>query len=295
MPVLGRWLTFFTERAEHPASSLMLAVTDALALHWATGQSPVEDLNLGALLGWIDPPPGLTGAQAAARAEDPVRCPPAGPATDPTFDNEVLDARLLAVRTAQATGDGRATQRATGRAHQGAGHPARAHLDADVAGGGTAARPSARGPRRHPLGCRQGRLHLARAATSATAARRSRAATAPSPPPAGWPSLEKVQAEYAAQRAFDDPLVMAEHRMTGEAFAGTVTAAEPGRVDASGRRRVLRPRITVETERRRARRAGCVPHLARAPEPEGARHLGDRRRRSAPASSLSSRAAWAAP
>jgi hypothetical protein len=64
VPVLGRWLTFFTERAEHPASCLMLAATDALTLHWATGQSPVEDRNLGALLGWIDPPPGLTGADA---------------------------------------------------------------------------------------------------------------------------------------------------------------------------------------------------------------------------------------
>ena len=51
----------------------------------------------------------------------------------------------------------------------------------------------------------------------------------------------------AAQRAFDDPLVMAEYRMTGEAFAGQVIAAEPDRVDATGRRRVLRPRITVET------------------------------------------------
>ncbi len=59
--------------------------------------------------------------------------------------------------------------------------------------------------------------------------------------------LERVQEMVAAQRAFDDPLVMAEHRMTGEAFAGLVTAAEPDRVDASGRRRVLRPRITVET------------------------------------------------
>ncbi len=52
----------------------------------------------------------------------------------------------------------------------------------------------------------------------------------------------------AAQRAFDDPLVMAEYRMTGEAFAGEVVAAEPDRVDGSGRRRVLRPRITVATE-----------------------------------------------
>ena len=78
VPLLGRWLTFLAERAEHPGSSLMVAATEALAAHWATGQSPVEDRNLGALLGWIDPPPGMSGAQAAAAAEDPVRCPPAG-------------------------------------------------------------------------------------------------------------------------------------------------------------------------------------------------------------------------
>ena len=59
VPVLGRWLTFFAERAEHPASCLMLAMTDALALHWATGQSPLEDQNLGSLLG-LDRPAART-------------------------------------------------------------------------------------------------------------------------------------------------------------------------------------------------------------------------------------------
>ena len=60
-------------------------------------------------------------------------------------------------------------------------------------------------------------------------------------------NTERVQEMVAAQRAFDDPLVMAEYRITGEAFAGRVAAAEPDRVDATGRRRVLRPRVTVET------------------------------------------------
>jgi hypothetical protein len=60
--------------------------------------------------------------------------------------------------------------------------------------------------------------------------------------------LERALAGYTAQRALDDPLVMAEYRMTGEAFAGTVTAAEPGRIDGTGSRRKLRPLITVATE-----------------------------------------------
>ncbi|RQW85300.1 hypothetical protein DKL51_28835, partial [Micromonospora globispora] len=96
VPLLGRWLTFFAERAEHPGSAALVAMTEALTLHWATGQSAVEDLHLPALLGWIDPPPGLTGAEAAARAEDPSVCPPAGPATDPDFDNRVLAPAITA-------------------------------------------------------------------------------------------------------------------------------------------------------------------------------------------------------
>ena len=54
----------------------------------------------------------MTGAQAAAAAEDPVRCPPAGPATDPAFDNEVLG-RISGCRaTPRLAGDGRAYERA---------------------------------------------------------------------------------------------------------------------------------------------------------------------------------------
>ena len=91
VPLLGRWLTFLAERAEHARQlRRCCAMTEALALHWATGQSALEDANLAALLGWIDPPAGLTGAEAARAGRGPVVWPPAGPATDPAFDNEVL-------------------------------------------------------------------------------------------------------------------------------------------------------------------------------------------------------------
>ncbi|HEU4349301.1 MAG TPA: hypothetical protein VFR35_16110, partial [Actinoplanes sp.] len=59
--------------------------------------------------------------------------------------------------------------------------------------------------------------------------------------------LENAAARYAVQRAFDDPLVMAEYRLAGAAFAGVVTLADPDRVDDSGKRPVLRPRIMVRT------------------------------------------------
>jgi hypothetical protein len=59
--------------------------------------------------------------------------------------------------------------------------------------------------------------------------------------------LESELEQLDAQMAFDDPLVMAEHMMTGQAFEGVVVHAEPGRRDESGKRAKLRPWITVET------------------------------------------------
>ncbi|MEX1656319.1 hypothetical protein ABZ960_24605, partial [Streptomyces pseudovenezuelae] len=89
VPLLGRWLTHFGERARVPGSSLLLAMTDVLSRHWSTGQSTLEDQHLGALLAWIDPPQGRSGAEAALAAElarddrGQLLHPPAGPATDP--------------------------------------------------------------------------------------------------------------------------------------------------------------------------------------------------------------------
>ncbi len=70
VPLLGRWLTHFGERARVPGSSLLLALTDLLSRHWATGQSGVEDQHLASLLAWIDPPEGESGEAAARRAEE---------------------------------------------------------------------------------------------------------------------------------------------------------------------------------------------------------------------------------
>lgn len=245
VPVLGRWLSFFAERAEHPGSCLLLAATDAVASHWASGQSPVEDLNLAALMGWIDPPAGMTGAEAAAAGEDPVTWPPAGPATDPAFDNEVL-AQLIAACDVPDD-DARARQRAE--------TALRAALAAQVAPTWRLMWRAIGLLRGMPPGSRvAARWDADKDAFTSYASylrddgppqpRRDAAVAAARR--LSW--LERSQASYAAQRALDDPLVMAEHRLDGEAFAGPVITAEPDRLDSSGKRRKLRPLITVITE-----------------------------------------------
>jgi hypothetical protein len=59
--------------------------------------------------------------------------------------------------------------------------------------------------------------------------------------------LEREQQRLAVERAHDDPLVMAEYRLTGEAFAGTVVHADLTRLDTEGKKAKLRPWLTVAT------------------------------------------------
>jgi hypothetical protein len=221
----------------------MLAMTEALTLHWATGQSAVEDLHLPAVLGWIDPPPGLDGAQAAARAEDPTICPPAGPATDPEFDNTVLAPAIAAYDAAPDDAARQAAYAELERVLRGqltptwelmwrgvellAALPPGARVEGRWAGDRDAFTAHAE---HVDAG---GRPQPRRDGAVAAAARLHR--------------LERALTSYAVQRAYDDPLVMAEHRLTGEAFVGEVTLADPGRVDDTGRRPVLRPRVQVVT------------------------------------------------
>ncbi|UYM25766.1 hypothetical protein NQP46_30705 [Streptomyces albus] len=78
VPLLGKRLTWFADRAEFPDSALLQAMTRSLSAHWATGQSPTENANLASLLGWIDPPPDAPGPRPPGSAKTPRRGRPPG-------------------------------------------------------------------------------------------------------------------------------------------------------------------------------------------------------------------------
>ncbi|MFI8995360.1 hypothetical protein [Streptomyces sp. NPDC053542] len=242
VPLLGRWLTHFGERARVPGSSLLLPMTGLLSRHWATGQSLAEDQHLGALLAWIDPPEGESGQDAALRAETArdargqLLCPPAGPATDPAFDNGLLAPAI---------------------ARYDAGVPgAREEFDALVA---SVLRPTWDAVWRG-IGLLRGLPEGARVADrwrrdrwSYTAHRdRVRAGEPPQPrlddavtAAQKLASRETAQAQLDAQEALDDPLVMAGRRLTGEALEGEVTEVEMAM--SEGRRPMPRPLVTLRT------------------------------------------------
>jgi hypothetical protein len=247
VPALGKWLTYLADSADQPGAALLADLTSLLAEHWATGQSPLEDASLAAQLAWIDPPPGMTGLEAALATEDPLRCPPAGPATDPGFDQATLEPLVRnygrAVRSGSRAGAARAAAEIA-TALQGQLEPtweASWHAISLLR-----ALPETAGAARRWAADRDSFTRFASyvADGGLPQPRRDHAASAA----ARLDRLERAQATYDAERALEDPFVLAELRTAGEAFAGEVTSTEPARtiITAAGRS-VLRPRFTVRT------------------------------------------------
>ncbi|WP_406436266.1 hypothetical protein OHB00_20005 [Streptomyces sp. NBC_00631] len=264
VPLLGRWLTHFGERARVPGSSLLLAMTDLLSRHWATGQSGIEDQHLGALLAWIDPPEGSTGAAAARVAElardadGQLLCPPAGPATDPAFDNKLLAPafeRYDRARTAFAeAADGlQADDRLA--ILTAAEREIRALVESRTRPTWDAVWRGMDLLRGLPEGARV-EERWTRDRWSFTG-HRDRVLAGEPPQPRRDDAVtaanklatrEREQARLDAQEALDDPLVMAGRRLSGEAFAGEVL--DVVMAYSEGRRPSPRPLVTVRTEDR---------------------------------------------
>ncbi|WP_329037565.1 hypothetical protein OHT61_11705 [Streptomyces sp. NBC_00178] len=267
VPLLGRWLTHYGERARVPGSSLLLATTDLLNRHWATGQSSLEDQHLGALLAWVDPPAGASGAEAALRAElDRDRAgqlvwPPAGPATDPAFDNKLLAPaieRFDRARTALAAAeDGLSADARLGELAA-AERDIRSLLSGVLLPTWDAVWRGLDLLRELPEGSRA-EDRWTRDRWSFTAHRdRVRAGEPPQPrrddavtAAQKLASRETAQAQLDAQEALDDPLVLAGRRLAGEAFVGEVT--EVRMAYSESKRPSPRPLVTVRTTER--------PHL----------------------------------
>ncbi|PDV97164.1 hypothetical protein [Candidatus Chloroploca asiatica] len=65
---MGAQCRLLAEETTFAGQQIVAVAGSLLAGHVATGQSPSEDLHLGALLAWIDPPAGTAVVDAAAQA-----------------------------------------------------------------------------------------------------------------------------------------------------------------------------------------------------------------------------------
>ena len=273
VPLLGRWLTHLRDRAQVPGSSLLLAMTDLLGRHWATGQSTLEDQHLGALLAWLEPSAGLTGAEAALRAEtarDPkgqLLCPPAGPATDPHFDSALLAPAITRYDAARQLPDPAAASAATAAREQDIHHllegvllPVWEQLWRGV----------------DLLRTLPEAAHVPERWTGdrwSYTAHRDRLAAGEPPQPVQDDAVtaarklaqrEREQTTVGVQEALDDPLAMAEHRLAGEALAGLVVAVEL-EYDTSRKTAKPRPLVTIRTADRLHADPGQELHRAGGP------------------------------
>ncbi|WP_405492550.1 hypothetical protein [Streptomyces sp. NBC_00096] len=270
VPLLGRWFTHLAERSRVPGSSMLLSATDLLSRHWATGQSNLEDQHLGALLAWIDPPPGTTGAERALRAElgrgadGQLLVPPAGPATDPAFDNKLLApaiARFDAARAAAAAapnGNGSGNGNGDGardRARAAAERAVRQLVVSQMQSTWNAVWQAVGLLRELPAGERAEDRWTGDRWSYTGHRDRVRAGEAPQPrrddavtAARKLATRETEQVRLEAQEALDDLLVMAGRRLAGEAFAGEVTEVVMEWTES--KRPSPRPLVTVATEDR---------------------------------------------
>ncbi|TDU78046.1 hypothetical protein [Streptomyces sp. KS 21] len=253
VPLLGRWFTHLGERSRVPGASMLLSATELLGRHWATGQSNLEDQHLGALLSWIVPPEGESGAEAALRAElgrdrdGQLLVPPAGPATDPAFDNKLLAPAMARYDAARTGEDPQALARAEAAVRELLADQMRPTWRAvwqslELL---RALPPGERAEERwtrdrwsytgHRDRVRAGEPPQPRRDDAVTAARK-------------LATRETEQVRLDAQEALDDPLVMAGRRLSGEAFAGEVTEVVMEWTES--KRPSPRPLVTVATEDR---------------------------------------------
>ncbi|MER6343207.1 hypothetical protein ACWC10_08255 [Streptomyces sp. NPDC001595] len=264
VPLLGRWLTHYAERSRVPGSSLLLALTDVLSRHWATGQSALEDQHLGALLAWIDPPEHSSGGEAALRAglardaAGQLLWPPAGPATDPAFDNKLLAPafeRYDRARGALAAAEDGLEADARLGALTAAEREIRALVESVTRPTWDAVWRGLDLLRALPVGA-----HVEERWTRdrwSFTGHRDRVVSGEPPQPRHDDAVtaanklatrEREQARLEAQEALDDPLVMAGRRLAGEAFAGEVVEVEMAY--SEGKRPSPRPLVTVRTDDR---------------------------------------------
>lgn len=236
-PVLaaaGAHLGWIASRRHLPGSNVLLTATDLLTAHWRTGQLPTEDGHLGRLLAWIEPPAGADAWQAARDAE---AMPPAGPASDPSWDQVVL---RPALERAKQQGDVRRLKLAAAEVLDGAWRDTWAAIDLV-----RMLPPGEHVAKRWESDRWSWTRHRERV-LAGTVSFSARLSDVPA-----YRFLHELETRTAAldrQMALDDPLVMARYLATGEAVAGVVIKRDPEHtVVNSGGRSVLRPLLWVRT------------------------------------------------
>jgi hypothetical protein len=258
VPETGKHLSFLGGMHQIPGSCLTLVATSTLTEHFCTGQLSGEDLNLAALLGWIDPGDHASGSIAAAVGE---LQPPAGPVSDPHWDAGVLESAIAQWHAAETD------------AHR---DQVQAELMDDLreqlidawSGCWVAIEhlrrfePAEHVDARWDLDRRAWTKHSERVATGEA---RFRNVPTPVQAAVSLARSEDATSELAAQMAMDDPAVMARDIASGEALAGRIIRVDVAHREIVNNRRALRPLLELVPRVPFHKPVGTMTYLATAP------------------------------
>ena len=90
IPELGRDLSFFSDRSSTLGQSVVFVAAEQAVLHWATGQTPIEDQNIHTVTAWIAAKLSTATRSLDSALSEAEARPPAGPVPDPAWDADVL-------------------------------------------------------------------------------------------------------------------------------------------------------------------------------------------------------------
>jgi hypothetical protein len=239
---LGRHLQFVGRDAQIPGQQLAVVLTELLAAHWATPLSGLESASLGALDGYIEPPSGLHGFEAAAAAEmESIGPVPSGE------DDSMLEPLVGAFNAARAGRVDRSTVEPLLRPIVGHYGPridrgwvlvwkclSRELAFAEADSCSRRFREDCHRYSEHMEWLGRGGLRRTRE-TPRQAAMRKR-------------ELEQAQQILDAEEATDDPLRIITHQLSGKAVTGCVVDVDLDYFETPGLRKVQRPLVTIECD-----------------------------------------------
>ena len=259
LPVAGAHLSFFDQQRV-PGASLVLAMTEVLALHWKTGQLPSMDSHLASQMAWIRRPETILEAENAL---------PAGPVPDPEWERDKYtrstkvfnQLRGVAGRPGDAIREASKTVRealepaweAVWESLDAVGELLEAEHVAERAGGDEMQW------HRHAERVRGNRAYFRRRPRQLQVFRYLN-------------RLERLTGNLDRQMALDDPQIMARHVASGDALSGTVVKVLPEGTGRQGRRQP-RPILHIRPDLPFARPLGthlwfhCAVETSRAGTP----------------------------
>lgn len=212
----GAHLSWLGEHAQLPGQSVFVSATEALARHFATGQSGLEDESLAALLAWID---GVDGDLLPALEDAEQRA--YGPVPNPKWEAKLepfVKAYSVALREEDDAAAGKAFGHVEKRVREALAEAYEAtHRGIDVL---RSIAPAASVRNRWAADHRDWSSHAWRCSKGIPRFARRHDALRAAATLQRWTSAADA---LAVDEAFDDPLVMAHFDADGRCVTGTIS------------------------------------------------------------------------